>query len=141
MSWTAASIANTNYETAVEEDQIRPVHVERGRSQQVFLSRLVTDNGDTVESVPPTTVRSPRVISAGNSPKPPRPISRPVLSPLDYQTFHSEDSLSQPEVARRVDLTQAVAPVSVEVSMPTGVPYEVDHEQVSHQHLDLPKTA
>ncbi|VDP65742.1 unnamed protein product [Echinostoma caproni] len=131
LNWTAASIATTGvtFEGAVEEDRIRPVFVERGRPQKVFLNRLNTEDGTNPEKTPPT-VRSPGTM-AGYSPKPPRPISRPVLSPLDYQTFHSEDSLSQPDVVkRRVDMIHTVAPTSAEVNISTGLPYQVNEEQI-----------
>ncbi|TPP63136.1 hypothetical protein FGIG_06819 [Fasciola gigantica] len=137
LSWTASSIANTNNEAVAQEDQIQPVHVERGRSQQMFISRLVTDNGDSREPVKSDAVPSPKAMQMSSSPKPPRPVSRPVLSPLDYQTFHSEDSLSQSDVVtRRADLIHAVAPLPAEVTTSTGSPYRVDQEQITNIHPD-----
>ncbi|VEL22699.1 unnamed protein product [Protopolystoma xenopodis] len=42
---------------------------------------------------------------------PPRPMSPPALSPLDYQTFHQDDELAQPDHLRRAytPMTSAAA--------------------------------
>ncbi|KAF7259870.1 hypothetical protein EG68_02629 [Paragonimus skrjabini miyazakii] len=108
LAWTAGQIASSSRPNEIriglsnslvaKEEMIQPVHIQR----QILLGQLTTglEGSDQKEN--------------SLAQKPPRPVSPPALSPLDYQPFHQhpqDEGFSHPDLGRkRMDMLQSITP-------------------------------
>lgn len=103
LAWTASQIAHPSSQGVIVEENIHAVHVERPmpRKPESTLINSISLKGDArSHGLPP---------KSNQAPKPPRPRSPPILSPLDYQAYHTEGSESG-LVQRRMDMLQMMEP-------------------------------